>query len=217
MTTLSALIESFRDKKLIESALTHPSFGYSKKNYIFERLEFLGDRVLGIVIAEELFRLHPSEREGSLAKRFARLVNKETCRSIFLNLNGDKYLKANEKELQMATSNIYSDACEAILGALYSDQGLSSTKKFILYHWGPFLRGDINFGVDEKTKLQEWVQKKYNLVPEYKLVRKDGSEHQPIFYVSVEIPYHDLCYAEGPTRKIAEKNAAALMLENLKI
>lgn len=210
-------MDSFSDKKILESALTHPSFGFSKKNFVFQRLEFLGDRVLGIVIAEELFKLHPSEKEGALAKRFANLVNKDICRAVFLHLKCDKYLKANEKELKMPTSNIYSDACEALLGAIYVDQGMVSAKKFILQHWGPYLQGEIDFGVDEKTKLQEWVQKKYNLTPKYKLIKKEGTEHQPIFHVEVDIPLHNPCFAEGPTRKIAEKNAAAKMLEQLDI
>lgn len=217
MNQLHALFDSFKNKKLLEDALTHPSFAHGKKNNSFERLEFLGDRVLGIVIADALYKKHPSEKEGLLAKRFAKLVSKETCKVAFLNMKGNDFLKANERELQIITSNIYSDACEALLGAIYLDQGFKAVKEFIIFYWNPFLNGEILTQQDDKTKLQEWVQKKYNQTPVYELIKKTGTDHEPLFHVSVTIPNYPPSFADGPTRRIAEKNAAHVMLKILKL
>lgn len=205
----------FKNKKLLNQALVHPSARVKKNDNSFERLEFLGDRVLGLVIAEELMLRHPSEKEGMLAKRFSKLVNKETCRAVFISIQGEKHIKANTKELKLVTSNIFSDACEALIGGYYLDSGLELVKAFILNAWQPYLDGEIITDHDTKTKLQEWIQKKSSMPPQYELVEKTGSDHEPIFKVSVSIPEYDIVYGVGPTKKIAEKNAAKELLHRI--
>lgn len=208
------MLPKIKNPMLLEGALTHPSYN-PKKRTIFERLEFLGDRVLGLIISEELICKHPHDKEGDLAKKLAKLVSKDVCRAVFISIQGDKHLKANVKELKMVTSHIFSDACEALLGALYMDQGLRETKKFVLEHWRPYIDGKINLDQDYKTRLQEWVQKHYNQTPQYILIDKKGTEHQPIFTVEVTIPQRNPIQGVGPTMRMAEKSAALAMLQIL--
>ncbi|PIZ32979.1 MAG: ribonuclease III [Alphaproteobacteria bacterium CG_4_10_14_0_8_um_filter_37_21] len=209
------MIPTFKNKRLTTQALTHPSSGRTKNDSSFERLEFLGDRVLGLVIAEELYTTHTNKKEGELAKEFAFLVRKETCKAVFIDLKLDQKIKASEKEIGLVTSHIVSDACEAYLGALFVDQGYAAAKAFILNAWGPYLLGDKELPVDEKSTLQELIQKKYKQTPIYTLVEKTGTDHEPVFKVSVKIPKYDSVFGNGPTRRLAEKNAAGLMLKKI--
>ncbi|CAO5679034.1 MAG: Ribonuclease 3 [Holosporales bacterium] len=208
------MFPKIKNERLKEGALTHPSFN-PKKRTIFERLEFLGDRVLGLIISEELVCKHPKDSEGALAKKLSKLVSKDVCRAIYIAIEGDKHLKANPKELKMVTSHIYSDACEALLGALYLDQGLREAKKFVTQHWGPYIDEKVNLDQDYKTRLQEWVQKHYNQTPVYELQRKSGTDHQPEFTVTVTIPQRKPVEGVGPTMRMAEKSAALSMLKVL--
>lgn len=209
------MIPVFKNKKLLTQALTHPSSGRTKNDPSFERLEFLGDRVLGLVIAEQLYTLHTNKKEGELAKEFAHLVRKETCKAVFIDLKLDQKIKASEKELGLVTSHILSDACESYLGALFLDQGYAASKDFILQAWGPYLLGEKELPIDEKSTLQELIQKKYKQTPVYTLIEKTGTDHEPFFKVSVEIPKYEAIYGNGPTRRLAEKNAAGLMLKQI--
>ncbi|HCU06849.1 MAG TPA: ribonuclease III, partial [Holosporales bacterium] len=163
------MIPSFKNTKLLIQALTHPSSGLTKNDSSFERLEFLGDRVLGLVIAEMLYTTHTEKKEGVLAKEFAHLVRKETCKSVFIDLRLDKKIKASEKEINLVRSHILSDACEAYLGALFLDQGYKAAKAFILYAWAPYLSGQKAMPIDDKSALQERIQKKYKQTPVYTL------------------------------------------------
>jgi ribonuclease-3 len=211
------MFPKFDNKKIFNQAMTHPSYGVSKNDHAFERLEFLGDRVLGLVIAEELVRRHPSESEGHLAKRFSSLVNKETCRSIFLSIQGEKFLKANMNELRVKTSHILSDACESLIGGLYLDQGLQGAQDFILNNWKPYLEGTIIADHDAKSRLQEWSQKRFKETPLYTLINTVGDDHAPQFTVEMTMPDGHKSIGKGPTKKMAEKEAALNILKILKI
>lgn len=206
---------TFKNTTLLTQALTHPSSGLTKNDPSFERLEFLGDRVLGLVIAEMLYTTHTKKREGELAKEFSHLVRKETCKAVFIDLGLDKKIKASEKEINLVRSHIVSDACEAYLGALFLDQGYSAAKAFILYAWGPYFSGKKSMPIDDKSALQEHIQKKYKQIPVYTLIEKTGSDHEPMFKVSVKIPGYDIVFGNGPTLRLAEKNAAAIVLEKI--
>ncbi len=209
------LLPTFKNTKLLTQALTHPSSGLTKNDSSFERLEFLGDRVLGLVIAEMLHTTHTQKKEGELAKEFAYLVRKETCKAVFIDLGLDKKIKASEKETNLMRSHILSDACEAYLGALFLDQGYSAAKAFILYAWGPYFSGKKAIPIDAKSTLQELIQKQYKQIPVYTLIAKTGSDHEPMFKVSVKIPGYDVVFGNGPTLRLAEKNAAATALEKM--
>lgn len=206
------MLPKFKDKTLFTKALTHPSSRQTKNDPGFERLEFLGDRVLGLVIAQGLYDAFPLEKEGALAKRFAKLVSKDTCKNMFFDLNLDKHLNANPEELKVVTSHIFSDTCEAFLGALFLDQGFDVAQKFILDVWNPYLYGEKETTIDDKSRLQEWVQKRYKQTPLYALLGKEGTEHAPSFEVSVTIPNQDPITAKGPTLRLAEKEAARKMI-----
>lgn len=211
------MFPKFNNKKILNQALTHPSFGISKNDHTFERLEFLGDRVLGIVIAQELIRRHPQENEGQLAKRFSSLVNKETCRAIFLSIQGERFLKASANELRVKTSHILSDACESLIGALYLDQGLIAAETFILKSWKPYLEGTIVADQDVKSRLQEWSQKKFKETPVYNLIEITGDDHAPQFTIEIVMPDGQKSKGSGPTKKMAEKECALNILKILKI
>jgi ribonuclease-3 len=209
------MLPTFKNTRLLTQALTHPSSGLTKNDPSFERLEFLGDRVLGLVIAEMLYTTHTKKKEGELAKEFAHLVRKETCKAVFIDLGLDTQIKASEKETKLVRSHILPDACEAYLGALFLDQGYNAAKAFILYAWEPYCSGKKAIPIDAKSTLQELIQKKYKQIPVYTLIEKTGSDHEPMFKVSVKIPGYEVVFGNGPTLRLAEKNAAALMLAQM--
>lgn len=209
------MIPTFKNTNLLIQALTHPSSGLTRNDASFERLEFLGDRVLGLVIAEMLYTSHTEKKEGVLAKELAYLVRKETCKSVFIDLEFDKKIKANKKEINLMRSHIISDACEAYLGALFLDQGYKAAKAFILYAWAPYFSKKKAIPIDDKSALQELIQKKYKQIPVYTLIEKTGTDHEPMFRVSVQIPNYGVVFGNGPTLRLAEKNAAAIMLEKI--
>ena len=207
----------FLDKKLLKTALTHKSHN-SKNNY--EKLEFVGDRVLGLVIANKLLELYPNEKEGSLDKKLANLVNKKTCFQIGKKLDLDKYIiignAINPKEKKIETK-IIADCCEALIGAIYLDQGLNAANSFILFFWKNDLKLSNKLIIDSKTKLQEYSLKIFKKLPQYKLIENTGPRHKPIFKVAVKITKSDFVISTGQSKKDAEQNAAKLLLNKLKI
>ena len=207
----------FLDKKLLKTALTHKSHN-SKNNY--EKLEFVGDRVLGLVIANKLLELYPNEKEGSLDKKLANLVNKKTCFQIGKKLDLDKYIiignAINPKEKKIETK-IIADCCEALIGAIYLDQGLKAANSFILLFWRNDLILSKKLIIDSKTKLQEYSLKIFKKLPQYKLIENTGPRHKPIFKVAVKITKSDFVISTGQSKKDAEQNAAKLLLNKLKI
>ncbi len=205
----------FRDKTLLRRALTHKSF--SDQNN--EKLEFLGDRVLGLVISKKLLDKYPNEKEGVIDKKFANLVNKKTCVIIAKKLNLKKYLYlgASHKNLERSADKILSDCLEALVGAIYLDGGLKSSEKFILNFWETYIDKSVITLIDSKTKLQEYSLKKFKKLPKYTFFKKTGPQHKPLFKTEVEIPESKKIFGIGSSKKNAQQNAAAKLIKILNI
>ena len=209
----------FINKNLLKNSLTHKSHD-PKKNY--EKLEFIGDRVLGLVIANKLLELYPDEKEGILDKKLANLVNKNKCYEIGKKLELHKYIlvgniKHKDKKEKSIQTKIIADCCEAVIGAIFIDQGLKIAKSFILNSWKSELKFSDKLIIDSKTRLQEYSLKKFKKLPNYKLLENSGPRHKPIFKVAVKISNTDFISSSGESKKIAEQNAAKLLLNKLKI
>ena len=205
----------FKDKNLLTQSLTHKSYNSRKNN---EKIEFLGDRVLGLVIAKKLLEIYPNEKEGILDKKFASLVNKITCLEIAKNINLEKYIltfNPNNKKIKIE-DKIISDCCEALIGALYLDKGLNITEKIILNLWKNHIKKSVVTQIDAKTKLQELVLKNFKKLPIYKLISNTGPRHKPLFKVGVKLPNTKYFIAVGKSKKDAEQNAAIECLKSIK-
>ena len=203
----------FKNKDLLVQALTHKSFNPNENN---EKIEFLGDRVLGLVIAKKLLEIYPGEKEGILDKKFASLVNKKTCLDIAKKINLDTYVKTfnpNNKKIKIE-DKIISDSCEALIGAIYLDKGFTIVEKTILNLWQDHIEKSVVTEIDAKTKLQELTLKNFKKLPTYKLVSNTGPRHKPIFKVGVKLPNTKYFIATGKSKKEAEQNAAIECLKN---
>ena len=207
---------SFKNTVLLERALTHKSFDNANNN---EKLEFLGDRVLGLVISQKLLEKFPHEKEGIIDKKFANLVNKKTCYLIAKKLNLKKFLflGSSHKNLERSAEKIISDSLEAIVGSIYLDGGLKSAQKFILKFWEIYLDKSIITLVDSKTQLQEYSLKKFKELPKYIFHKKTGPQHKPLFKTEVNIPNSKKISGTGSSKKKAQQNAASKLLRILKI
>jgi len=205
----------FKDPKILLKALTHKSYDPINNN---EKMEFLGDRVLGLVIAKKLLEIYPNEKEGILDKKFASLVNKKTCLLIANNIGIDRFIMIlkSTKNKSKIEDKVLSDACEALIGAIYLDKGLKIAKNFILTLWKNEIDKSVVTKIDAKTKLQEYSLKIFKKLPVYKLISNTGPRHQPIIKVSVKLFDGKFYYGEGKSKKNAEQNAASLCLNNLK-
>lgn len=206
----------FENKALIEQALTHSSKSGNINN---ERLEFLGDRVLNLVIAEALYRHFPQEPEGQLAKRHSALVQGHMLAVIAaaIRLRDDVILSEAERLSGGAENeNILSDAMEALLGAVFLDGGLDPARKIILTLWGENIYNLTQAHQDPKTELQEWVQARGLPLPEYNIVEKSGPDHAPLFLIEVCVQGELPMQADGTSRRAAEKKAAHKMLSALR-
>jgi len=204
----------FKNSKLLIKSLTHKSFD-SINNY--EKLEFLGDRVLGLVISKRLLEIYPNEKEGALDKKLASLVNKKKCMEIGRLLNLDQFLliAKNKNRKLMIEEKIIGDACESLIGAIFLDQGLNTVEKFILKTWDNDLKASIVTFIDSKTQLQEYSLKKFKNLPVYKLIENSGPRHKPFFKVSVELENSKIFIGDGASKKDAEQSAAKLLLIDL--
>ena len=207
---------NFKKSTILEKALTHKSFDNNINN---EKLEFLGDRVLGLVISEKLIEKYPDEKEGIIDKKYANLVNKKTCLLIAKRINLKKFilLGSSHKKLQRTADKISSDCLEAIVGAIYLDGGLKSVEKFILIFWEEFLLKSSITLIDSKTKLQEFSLKKFKELPKYIFFKKTGPQHRPLFKTEVQIPNSKKIVGIGSSKKNAQQNAAAKLLKILNI
>ena len=205
----------FKNFKLLKQALTHKSFN-KENNY--EKLEFLGDRVLGLIISKKLIEIYPDEKEGNLDKKFASLVNKKTCLEIAKKIELDKYvLTFNVKiKKKIVEDKVLADSLEALIGAIYLEKGFNSVEKVILNLWSDHIKNSIITQIDAKTKLQEYSLKKFKKLPTYKLISNTGPRHKPLFKVGVKLIDTKLYIAEGKSKKDAEQNAAILCLGNIK-
>ena len=195
---------NFKKSSLLETALTHKSFDNNVNN---EKLEFLGDRVLGLVISEKLLDKYPNEKEGIIDKKFANLVNKKTCLLIARKINLKKFilLGSSHKKLERSADKITSDCLEAIVGAIYLDGGLKHVEKFILNFWEEFLLKSTITLIDSKTKLQEFSLKKFKELPKYIFFKKTGPQHRPLFKTEVQIPNSKKIVGIGSSKKMHNK------------
>ena len=207
---------NFKKIKLLEKALTHKSYDNLNNN---EKLEFLGDRVLGLVISQRLLEKYPAEKEGIIDKKFANLVNKKTCSLIAKKINLKKfiYLGSSHKKLERYADKISSDCLEAIVGAIYLDSGLKSVEKFILSFWKEHLLKSTVTLIDSKTKLQEFSLKKFKELPKYIFFKKTGPQHRPVFKTEVQIPNSKKIIGTGSSKKNAQQNAAFKLLKILNV
>jgi ribonuclease-3 len=204
-----------KDPQLFERALTHGSLGRET----YERLEFLGDRVLGLVIAGWLYERFPHEPEGKMSRRYNALVARETCAEVGRALDLPPHIRlgkqAREDNAQLS-DNVVGDVVEAIIGALYLDGGLERVEAFIRGHWAPFLDGQRKAPEHPKSALQERAALKKLGVPNYELVSRFGPHHAPRFRVKVSLGRHGEAEAEGDSKQEAETAAAAALLDQLK-
>ena len=207
---------NFKNKTLLNRALTHKSYNNDKNN---EKLEFLGDRVLGLIISKKLLDKYPNEKEGIIDKKFANLVNKKTCVDIAKSLNLRKYLYlgSSHKNSERSADKIQSDSLEAIVGAIYLDGGLKPSEKFILSFWEKYIDQSVITLIDSKTKLQEYSLKKFKKLPKYTFFKKTGPQHNPLFKTEVEIPESKKIIGIGTSKKNAQQNAAAKLIKILNI
>ena len=204
---------NFKNKELLIRSLTHKSFDKENNN---EKIEFLGDRVLGLVIAKKLLEIYPNEKEGILDKKFASLVNKKTCLQIAKKINLQNYLLTLNTKKDLIEDKVLADSCEALIGSIYLDRGLNTVEKIILDLWAKHISDSAITPIDAKTKLQELSLKKFKKLPIYKLISNTGPRHKPLFKVAVKLVDTKFYSAEGKSKKDAEQNAAILCLKNIK-
>ena len=205
----------FKNINLLIKSLTHKSFDSKDNN---EKIEFLGDRVLGLVLAKKLLEIYPDDKEGTLDKKFASLVNKKTCLEIAKNINLDKFIltfNSSNKKIKIE-DKILADSCEALIGAIYLDKGFSIVEKVILNLWKKNIKKSEVMQIDAKTKLQELALKNFKKLPIYKLISSTGPRHKPLFKVGVKLPNTKYFISSGKSKKDAEQNAAIECLESLK-
>ncbi|WP_207478994.1 ribonuclease III [Arenibaculum pallidiluteum] len=232
MSDLDALAErlghSFSRPALLADAVTHPSLAGNRKGRsaggdgtAYERLEFLGDRVLGLVVAAWLLERHPSEREGDLAKRHAALVRREALGAVArgLELGSFMRLSAGEEE-QGGRDNgaILADCCEAVIGALFLDGGLPAAEAMIRHRWAPLMDDDGHGAPpqDPKTALQEWAQGRGKPLPLYETIGQSGPDHDPRFEVRVVVDGLEPATARAGSKRAAEKAAATALLRRIR-
>ncbi|WP_207462500.1 ribonuclease III [Azospirillum sp. SYSU D00513] len=225
-----ALGHGFRDGSLLLDAVTHPSLmGLERTGrgggrpaqgpgLAYERLEFLGDRVLGLVVAEWLLERFPAEREGALAKRHASLVQREALGRVADTIGLGRHLRLSPAEASSGGRNnrtILADACEAVIGALYLDGGMDPARRFIREAWASQIERVQPPPLDPKTALQEWAQGKAKALPTYELVDQTGPAHEPEFRVRVRVEGCEPVTGTGSSKRIAEKQAASALLRQL--
>lgn len=213
---LAALAErlghEFAEPELLVEALTHSSRG-GRRSY--ERLEFLGDRVIGLLVAERLLLHFPSEPEGALAKRHAMLVRGETLAQVAQALGLGPLIKVSPGEAETGGQKnpaILADVCEATLGALYLDGGLEAVRRILLPIVDPLIEAATEPPQDNKTRLQEWAQGRGLPLPRYQSIGRAGPDHEPRFTVSVEVEGLEPAQGEGRSKRVAEQEAAGALL-----
>ncbi|HMG51489.1 MAG TPA: ribonuclease III [Inquilinus sp.] len=210
----------FRDPLLLAEALTHPSVSGQKRRLArhgYERLEFLGDRVLGLVIAEWLLERFPKEDEGGIAKRHVALVRREALFEVAQAIGLGRHLTLSPGEDVVGRENptILADACEAVIGALYRDGGLAAAAGFIRGAWDGFIGRHAQPPQDPKSALQQWALARGLKLPRYVEVARGGTDHQPVFEIRVEIEGQPAASASGSSKRVAERDAAAALLQRL--
>ena len=204
----------FSNTELLIKCITHKSYNNLINN---EKLEFLGDRVLGLVISKRLLEIYPDEKEGILDKKLASLVNKKKCFEIAKTLHLEKFvLVADNKNNKIKIADkIISDCCEALIGSIFLDKGLETAEQFILKLWKDDLKASSITFIDAKTKLQEFSLKKFKKLPIYKVLENTGPRHKPVFKVAVRLENSEFVAASGNSKKDAEQMAAQTFLKKV--
>lgn len=209
----------FARPELLAEALTHPSAsseGKGVRNY--ERLEFLGDRVLGLVVADLVLKLFPEEDEGALARRFAALVRREALASVAQTIELGRHLimaKGERESGGAENPTNLANACEAVIGALYRDGGLEATTAFLHRYWTPLAVEAEGPPRDAKTALQELTQAEFGKLPVYRTISVQGPAHDPTFTIEVSVEGIEPAIATGASKRAAEQAGAAVLLEKL--
>ncbi|MEQ8195936.1 MAG: ribonuclease III [Rhodospirillales bacterium] len=209
---------TFSRPDLLDQALTHSSMAQDRAGRVHtnERLEFLGDRALGLVVAEWLYNAFPAEEEGALARRFASLVRRESLAEVASALDLGSHLvltAADENAAARANPGVLADACEALIGALFLDGGLDAVRPFVERHWTRLLEADIEPPRDAKTSLQEWAQGRGLPLPVYREIDRKGPPHEPVFTMEVRVSGHEPVRAQGSSKRLAEQTAAQELLD----
>jgi len=229
MTPLEELADRlehrFADWTLLRRALTHPSVGGGHRSrgeragaLAFERLEFLGDRVLAVIIAEWLLEAYPDEPEGSLSRRLSASVRAEAVGEVARALGLGEHLRLSPGESTgggREKASILADAGEAVLGAVFLDGGLEAARRMVRRHWKPIMARSDQPPQDAKTRLQEWAQGRGKPLPVYEIVKRTGPAHRPSFEVSVTIEGEAPAGGSGSARRVAEQVAAEALLRRL--
>jgi len=211
----------FARPPLLERAVTHPSAAPRRGagSHGYERLEFLGDRVLGLVVTDLLLARFPDESEGALGRRLADLVRRETVAEVAGQLDLGRFLRLAKGEQAAGERDnpaILADACEAVFGALYLDGGLEAARAVIEPHWAPLIEAASQPPQDPKTALQEWAQGRGLALPDYREVARAGPAHGPTFTVEVSVVGQAPARGEGRSKRLAEQAAARRLLERLR-
>jgi ribonuclease-3 len=205
----------FKDPSLFQQAITHPSALTPGQGRDFERLEFLGDRVLGLIIATWLFKEFPHETEGDMARRFAALVRKESLVDVAKTIGLDQKMLMKRERSSSQTKRLetlLADSCEALIGALYLDGGLEVVRTFIHRYWNDYINKSQSPPCDPKSALQEWAQAQGKSHPVYVLLNTTGPAHSPRFIVEARVNDLSPVQGEGSSKQLAEKDAAQRML-----
>ena len=210
----------FADPRLLSRALTHGSAPRRRRGAgdDYQRLEFVGDRVLGLIIAERLYRDFPEEREGALAKRFAMLVRREALAEVAGKIGLGPYITISKSEEEVGGREnpaILADCCEALIGALFLDGGLDPARRFVEARWQALIEADRRPPEEAKTALQEWAQARGLALPVYREVKRRGPDHDPTFTVEVTVEERPAARGSGRSKRLAEQEAAARLLEAL--
>lgn len=208
---------NFANPALLDQALTHSSLT-AAQNTDNQRLEFLGDRILGLVIAEALYRDDPNANEGKLAPRLNALVRKETCADVAAEMNVGKALRMGRSEMQSGGRRkmaLLGDAMEAIIAAIYLDAGFETVRKAILRLWGDRISQAESMSFDSKSALQEWAQARGMEPPKYTEISRSGPDHDPIFVIEAILSTGASARAESTSKKAAQVLAAQALLNNL--
>lgn len=218
MRELAEILDyEFRNPELARTALTHRSAA-GRGEPTYERLEFLGDRVLALVISDLLYEHYPREEEGALAKRLVGLVRRETLAEIAAKLGmADLIILSKGEEDAGGRGNpaILADVCESLIGAVYRDGGLAPARRFIERNWHELMTSEKTPPKDAKTTLQEWAQGSGFELPEYREVERSGPDHAPRFTIEVKVDEFPPARAEGPSKRAAEQLAAEMLLKRL--
>lgn len=216
-TLAARLGHGFARPALLTEALTHLS-ATERRSAAYERLEFLGDRVLGLIIAETLLERFPKEREGDIAKRHVALVRREALAQVARTIRLGEHLKLSRSEADAGGRDndaLLADAMEAVIAALYLDGGLEAARRFVLRAWEAQLAVSGRPPQDAKTGLQEWAQGRGLPLPAYREVGREGPAHQPVFTVEVTVSGQDPAEGTGPSKRVAEQEAAQALLDRV--